>query len=253
MTLGTLTDKAMNDAGVMIARISVDGAADQPFEVLSYVLPFLEKCEKGGQVEFTTKDRKISKIAPVKKGAGAMPKGDSTEKRQAAGFDNPPETNTTTPATNTGLKVVEGQIVFLDAGAHKITVKDRAGTSHAFIWPAPMNDQMAKLKQWFFIRATGEQEKDFPDLWRLTAQEYFKKPEDWPTSGGNHGGGGRSFQPRNEKIITYQTCYKEACETVRKMAEIREDKDVTFEALMDLALARAKKDAKELCDAAGVQ
>lgn len=91
MTLGTLTDKGMNDNGVMIARISVDGAPDQPFEVLSYVLPFLEKCEKGGQVEFTTKDRKISKIAPVRKGAGAMPKGDSTEKREAAGFDNPPE------------------------------------------------------------------------------------------------------------------------------------------------------------------
>src|SRR5512133_559728 len=113
--VGTLTDKGMTDEGTMIARID-----DRPFPVLPYVIPFLDKCERGSKVEFTTKDGKISKINRVKPGAVVDIACDAIEqakqRMEKAGFGQPTGGNTTdcmstkTPDA-TGLpKTLEGKI-----------------------------------------------------------------------------------------------------------------------------------------------
>lgn len=241
---GVLTDK--EGAGFPGCRIMVDGEQqDRPFVVLNFVQKYLDAIPKKARVCFTTKDGKISKIWEDK--PAATQQGNTSEKCTS------PEKPAAAANTGTGLKTVEGQIVAIDHQAHKITVKDRAGASHTFIWPPQFNDVMGKLKQWWFTKITGEQEKDFPDLWRMTAQDFFKRPDDWPAS--QHHGGGRPFQPRNEKPIVYQVCYKEACETMRAVMLVPDHSvdEVEYNRLMDIALARAKKDAEDLCKAAGVQ
>ena len=140
------------------------------------------------------------------------PQTTEEEKRRAAGFDNPVQpvppkqetkkdcTSSQAPAASTptpGLKTVEGQIVALDVGAHKVSLKDRAGEVHTFIWGPALHEKMSHLQQWWFAKLTGELVEDM-DTWKLIAQDYFKRPEDWPASGGR----GRSgFAPRTERLI----------------------------------------------------
>ena len=232
---GILTDK--EEVGFPGCRILVDGEQlDRPFTVLPFVQKFLDPIPKKARVGFQTKEGKISKMWLVKEQVAESPKQ--------------PEPVTANPSNSTGLKQVEGQIVFLDHAAHKVAVKDRQGVSHTFVWPPQFNDGMAKLKQWFFIRATGEQEKEFPDLWRLTAQEYFKKPDDWPVS--QHGGG-RPFQPRNEKPIIMQVIFKEACETARQFRQIDEHFDAEeADRIWEWAVAKTEATMDRLCKAGGV-
>lgn len=227
---GILADK--EETGFPGCRILVDGEqTDRPFTVLPFVQKYLDNIPKKARVGFQTKDGKVSKIWEDKPEAS----------------EKPAQAN---PSNSTGLKQVEGQIVFLDHAAHKITVKDRQGVPHSFVWPPQFNDGMAKLKQWFFIRATGEQEKEFPDLWRLTAQEYFKKPDDWPVS--QHGGG-RPFQPRNEKPIIMQVIFKEACETARQFRQIDEHFDAEeADRIWEWAVAKTEATMDRLCRAGGV-
>lgn len=155
------------------------------------------------------------------------------------------------------LKTIEGQITTLDIPAHNVWLKDRDGNEHYFIWGPALHDQMSKLKPYWFTKLTGEQDKDFPDLWKLTACQFFKRPDDWPfkppAKGYGHG-----YQPRNENLIVYQTCYKEACETARSMMVMALscrnepfDEVEEYNRLLDIALARAIKDGKALIAAGG--
>jgi len=144
--IGTLNDKGMNDAGVMVARID-----EKPYEVLPYVLPFLEKLEKGSRVEATLNvDHKISKIQRAKGqqrdkvGFGQLPDGtkevmteaeeralleQSTEaqKRKAAGFGAP--TPGTTPPQQETIKAPEGGIAGIvaatKANAERLAQEER--------------------------------------------------------------------------------------------------------------------------------
>jgi hypothetical protein len=159
-----------------------------------------------------------------------------------------PDTPAANPSNKTGLKTVEGQITYLDLAAHKVVVKDRRGETTTFIWAPPFNEQMQKLKQWFFIRATGEHEPDF-GLYRLTAQEFFKRPEDWPATVHSRVFGG---QPRNDKAIILQTCLKVAADVLIARG-FCEDNDPPFEEQMDRITAAAIKAAGELCKVGGVQ
>lgn len=103
-----------------------------------------------------------------------------------------------------GLKSVEGQVTAIDPGAHKITVKTRDGQHHEMIWGAALHDRMSKLQQWWFTKITAEESGG---VWKVMAQDFFKRPDDWPFQ---KGGAGKSFVPRNEKLIVLQSSLKAA-------------------------------------------
>jgi hypothetical protein len=153
------------------------------------------------------------------------------------------------PAPASGIKTVEGQIVGIDYDKRLVRVKDIAGETTLIIWPASRDEPFKKQKEWWFVRITGE----IVDHTFVPADvAYWKKPDNWPKPAG--GSGGWKGQPRNEKPIIYQVCFKEACETVRALV-LQPDKvldEKEFNRLMDMALERAKKDAKALIEAAGV-
>lgn len=262
---GTLTDKGLSDRGVMIARID-----DRPFDVLPHVLPFLDKIEKGSVVDFFTKDGKISKIQKAKKSAEKTPEQMAAEreehnnKTKAAGFQtaaqvkqeqantqssctSPEKSATANPSNSTGLKTAEGQIVEIDHAAHKITVKDRTGALHSMIWGPQLNDQMQKLKQWWFTKITGEHYED-ADVWKLTNNEFFKRPEDWPFK---PAGGKCEFgQPRNDKAIILQTCLKVSADLF--MHTHPEGVASDFREGMPMIVQEAITAAEALCKAGGV-
>jgi hypothetical protein len=104
-----------------------------------------------------------------------------------------------------GIKVVQGQIVAFDAGAHSLTVKDIEGKPHPMMWKGALVEKMEKLKQWFFVSISAEKSGD---LWVVIDQTYYKKPDNWPVSQKSGYGGGKPFTPRNEKIIVMQSSLK---------------------------------------------
>ena len=251
---GLLTDK--EGAGFPGCRILVDGQEkDQPFTVLSFVQRYLDPIQKKARVCFTTKEGKISKIWPEPVAPSEAQKVIDAENaagdaRQAANDAYVKEIAGTAPVTVKGdivggdrvNKIVQGQIVAIDQGTHTIEVKDKAGVRHPMMWAGPLNDSMARLKQWFFVSISAEKSGEY---WRVIDQTYFKKPEDWPVSQ-HGGGGGRPFQPRNEKLIVLQSTLK-ACADVFAITTTPDTMD--FDTAMDLIIARAIKDTDTLMKA----
>ena len=238
MIAGVLNDKGMNDSGVMFAKIG-----EQLIPVLPYVIPFLEKIEKGSNVEYYEKDGKITKIARVKatqpdnvrtKAEIDKEREDYNAKAAKAGFVLPGKQDTCTSpekpapdierinreaeehgkkqraeiaarkaAAETSLKTVEGQITALDIPAHKITIKTRDGQHHEMMWTGFLDEKMSQLKQWWFCKVTAEKAGEF---WKVMDQGFFQRPADWPFAKG--GAGGKPFQPRNERLIVLQSSLK---------------------------------------------
>lgn len=172
-------------------------------------------------------------------------KEEYNKKAQAAGFNTGTCTSPETPPV-TSPKTIEGQIITLDLPAHKVWLKDREGKEHYFIWGPALNDQMSKLKPYYFAKLTGEYEKDV-DLWRLTDQGYFKRPDDWPFSKA----GGKGFQARNDKAIILQTCLKVAADVFISRG-FCEENDPPYSKQMEDITAEAIKAAEALCKAGGV-
>ena len=251
---GVLTDK--EGTGFRGCLILVDGEqADRAFTVLYFVQKYLDNIEKKSRVCFTTKDGKISKIWPESVAPSEAQRVIDAENaagdaRKAANDAYVKEIAGTAQVTVKGdivggdrvSKIVQGQIIAIDQGAHTIEVKDKAGVRHPMMWAGPLNDSMARLKQWFFVSISAEKSGD---LWRVIDQTYFKKPEDWPVSQ-HGGGGGRPFQPRNEKLIVLQSTLK-ACADVFAITTTPDTLD--FDAAMDLIIARAIKDTETLMKA----
>jgi hypothetical protein len=148
------------------------------------------------------------------------------------------------------LKLCEGQITSINHEKRGVAIKDKAGDTHPFYWSENMkmtNNKGEPLKQWWFIKVIAERKKD--DTWWITSHDYFKRPDDWPSTGGRK----PEYQPRNEGLIVHQTTYKECCETARCLMLIPDgvfDED-EYNRLMDIALHRSLKDAKALIEAAG--
>ena len=145
-----------------------------------------------------------------------------------------------------GIKVVQGQIIEFNPAGHALTVKDKLGVNHSFLWPGILDAKMTKLKQWFFVSISAEKAGEY---WKVIDQAYFKKPEDWPVFQ-KAGSGGKPFTPRNERIIVLQSCCKLAAEV---FAITTCPDTVDFDAAMDCIIARAIKDTETLMQAGKVQ
>jgi len=262
----------MSDDGKMIARID-----DVPFVCIPKTYPFLEKLEKGWQVEYNlNSDNQIEKIWKAKKPAAQKDDGFTTaQKMKAAGFNvneshtAPKETMTAsevealkargeaavrekshneemaakskeakeTPKDKpleSGIKVVQGQIVAFDAGAHSLTVKDIKGEQHPMMWKGPLVDKMEKLKQWFFVSISAEKSGD---LWVVIDQTYYKKPAEWPVSQ-KSGYGGKPFVPKNEPAIIMQSSLKVCADVAMFCSAPGGD---NFEGMMEMIYTAAKE------------
>jgi hypothetical protein len=267
--IGELTDKGLSVEGYWVARID-----DVPYPCLPTTITFLERLEKGWQVEYhLTKESKISLIKRAPKTAAPAEGGFTTaDKLKKAGFDQPakqPAKEVMSAAEvealkakadaaakakaqepdkplEAGIKLVQGQITALDAGTHTITVKDKTGTHHEMMWKAAMNDKMAKLKQWFFVAISAEK---FGEYWIVIDQTYFAKPTDWPVSQKQGRYGGKQFTPRNEKIIVLQSTLK-VCAEVWTHTHMKIN-DLDFDTGMDEIIARAIKDTETLMKVGG--
>ena len=278
--IGELSDKGMSDDGKMIARID-----DVPFVCIPKTYPFLERLEKGWQVGYElNEENQIIKIFRAPK--PALPKEDgftTADRMKKAGF-NVPEKETMTESEvaalkargeeakrekahaeemaakskeakeqskdkplESGIKIVQGQIVSFDAGAHSLTVKDIKGESHPMMWKGPLTASMEKLKQWFFVSISAEKSGE---IWVVIDQTYYKKPAEWPVSQKSGYGGGKPFTPRNERIIVLQSCCKLAAEV---FAITTCPDTVDFDSAMDCIIARAIKDTETLMAAGKVQ
>jgi hypothetical protein len=145
------------------------------------------------------------------------------------------------------LKVVEGQIVVLDGPAHAITVKDRQGVLHDMVWPAALNGRMEKLKQWWFTKITAELSGD---VWKVSALDFFQRPADWPFQKGGSGSGGKSYQPRNEKIIVLQSSLKAAVDLFQTCTT---PDTQGYDEACDLVVQKAIEMTDKIMKAGGVQ
>jgi hypothetical protein len=200
---GILTDKE----GTGFPGIRID---DKPLTVLNFVQRYLDAIPKKAKVFYQITDGKVSKIWEDK-GEQSQPAANSQSNLSQQPGNN--QSSCTSPE-KPGIKTVEGQIVLLDKPAHKITLKARDGSQHTFIWAPALDADFSKLNQWWFCKVTGEHEADV-DLWRATAQGFFKRPDDWPFAKGGNSSGGRPYTPRNERPMIYESSFKSCAELVR--------------------------------------
>jgi|GEM_PF-5886391 len=207
---------------------------------------------KKSKVDYKLTDKgEICDIRPFKPN-GSQPSQPAAQ--PSAAKQDPPKGNSTSPrappADANKPKNVEGQITAIDHGTHKISVKDKTGQVHEFVWSGNVkmtNNKGEPLKQWWFIKVTGE---PAGDLWKLTAHAYFKRPDDWPlgNKGGNGGGGG---QPRNEKAILFQCLFKGAVEIRKQQLAMNAGMSPLADVLKECVTA-AKEALPEALTASGV-
>ena len=171
-------------------------------------------------------------------------------------------------------ETTEGNVTEIDLVDRHILIEDRTGTPFMKLYwhkaqeefdgkPTKLFNDILKLQKGYYVApvikdvdtsASGKIKEAY-----IVSLPYKQRPEDFPRQQQKKGGfGGRPYQQRNEKSIIYQVCYKEACETARCLIEkgdFEQDNDLTkaVNAMMDIALERAKKDAKALIEAAGCQ
>lgn len=159
---------------------------------------------------------------------------------------------------------LNGKLESISASERKFVLMDVDGISHGLNWLPVLDVVMLKGTEprWKYGYLTVTMTKD----------ESVKNVKYWPEGKDQfpkqHKGGssGRQYQPRNERIIVLQTCYKECAEMARQaimqfvMPNVHEDterpQDVIEDYLnqyMDWVINRAKKDADELCQHGGVK
>ena len=166
-------------------------------------------------------------------------------------------------------ETTEGNVTEIDLENRSMLIEDRAGVPFMkLFWrkvqeefdghPTALINQIRKLKAGYYVAPViGEIDESISGKIKeayIKSLPYKDRPADFPRSQNKKPFGGGGGRPRNEKIIAYQTCYKEACETVRALV-LQPDAvldEAEFNRLMDIAVTRAKKDGKALCDAAGV-
>lgn len=145
-------------------------------------------------------------------------------------------------------KIIElnGKCAAIDPTTQTFSIRDTTGAPHPFKWGDVLNDVMKKWKAGYYL--TVRYNSDTREVKNVT---YWQEGKDqFPKE---NKGGGRSFQPRNDRAIIVQCCFKEACETMRQMVPMLEEFDAAkYEEYMDIALARAISDAEKLCKSAGV-
>ena len=174
--------------------------------------------------------------------------------KQPAGnptYVNPVSSPNNPSPASTDMKF-QGKLNTIDQDKRSLTLKTPEGILVPFKWEAPLDVIMKRWQPGYYLSITHVGEL-------LKSASYWQEGKDVFQKNQPRGfGGGRTYTPRNEKPIIYQVAYKEACETVRCLVEkgdFEQDNDLTkaVNTMMDIALERAKKDAKVLIQESGCQ
>lgn len=162
-----------------------------------------------------------------------------------------------TPPTNP--VEVEGNIHEIDFANRYFILSDRQHKPFIKVFwkfQHEKDTRILKQKAGYYEAPVVEMEEatgGLPEAW-LVGLPYLERPADYPRIP-KPGKGGNGGQQRNDRAIIYQTAYKECCETARhSLLQLSDQFDeAECDRVMNWALARAKADAAELCQAAGVQ
>jgi hypothetical protein len=147
------------------------------------------------------------------------------------------------------LKTIEGELASIDLEKRFFTLADRNGIIYPkkIIYGPQFDQTMAKQKIGYYEKVPVEVDEDSDEA-VLQDIPFVKRPDDWPRRAQPGGKRGGNWQPRNDRAIMLQVCYKEACETSRhNIQQLTQEFDVdACNAQMDRALERAIKDAARL-------
>ena len=147
MIAGTLTDKGMNDAGKMIARID-----DKPYEVPGYILPYLAPIEKGTRVEYTESNEVITKIMTSTKSPAPL-----QEKMMKAGFGVSNTVPSPTPAempAKKPVKVFDGAILSINHERRSLALDGGA----ILVWSSDKDEVLKKFNARYKCRVEHDGE-----------------------------------------------------------------------------------------------
>lgn len=148
--IGELSDKGVDDDGKMVARID-----DVPFTCIPKTYPFLEKLERGYQVEYELdEENRIKKIWRAKK-AAPQKEGDgltTAQKMKAAGFTVPNQSSSSPKETMSesevaALKARADEAQREKAHAEEMAAKSKAATMKAAKEQLVRDEEMLKAAQ----------------------------------------------------------------------------------------------------------
>lgn len=120
---------------------------------------------------------------------------------------------TSNPKTPADI-VLNGKCVAMDVTTRTFKMKDTDGTEHPFKWTEPLDVVMvrngeAKWKSGYYLAVTYN-----PDTHTVKNVAYWQEGKDkFPKTA--TGGGGRPYQPRNEKPMVYESAFKSCVDLVR--------------------------------------
>jgi hypothetical protein len=167
-------------------------------------------------------------------------------------------------------ETTEGNITEIDMENRHLLIEDRNGTPFMkLFWhkaqeefdgkPTVLFNQIRKLKPTFYVApvidgvdtsVSGKIKEAY-----LKALPWKDRPSDFPRpQKKGSGGGGRPYQPKNDRAIIHEVVYQEMHSTFRQWLDIQTE-PVSFEDLMkhaDTICEKAKAHAKVLSEAAGV-
>ena len=138
-----------------------------------------------------------------------------------------------------GLKTIEGQVASINLEKRLMAIEDRKGIIfYSVSWMPNQDQKIQKLKVGYYVKPTVEVKGDSSG--RLIDLPYSERPADWPKS--NKGGGGKSYAPRNEKLIAFLALHRDAVQA----AQITTTPDTQdYDAFMQMCYDRAKKDVEQ--------
>ena len=155
---------------------------------------------------------------------------------------------TDAPKASTPFKTILGAVEVINTEKRTVSVVDVDGISNLMKWgQGYLDEKMGKLKESYYREFSCEVQGE--DL-RITSIKYLESP-DWVKQRfkGKGGSSGKSYAPRNEKPMIFESVFKSCCDQA-SLNPFDWDKQ-TYEQKMDRIWVVAKKISLEIVQLSG--
>ena len=147
-----------------------------------------------------------------------------------------------TEAFRTILAAVE----VINTEKRTVAAIDKDGITHAMKWVSGyLDEKMVKLKESYYREFTCEVQGE--DL-RITTVKYLESPDWVKQRFKGKGGGGKSYAPRNEKPVVFESVFKSCCDQAEPTDFMGGE---SYEKKMDRIWQVAKKISLEIVQLSG--